>query len=63
MGAGVATFDYLLPERVAAGGRYQLTWVRQVGTPDDRLRVDVAGRSAQSDPNSRMLHVDQRLAG
>jgi hypothetical protein len=63
LGTGVATFDYVLPDRVAAGGRYQLTWVRQVGTPDDRLRVDVAGRSAQSDPTTRLLHVEQRLAG
>jgi hypothetical protein len=60
---GVATFDYVLPDRVAPGGRYQLTWVRQVGTPADRLRVDVAGRSAQSDPASRMLRLEQRLAG
>jgi hypothetical protein len=59
---GVATFDYVLPERVAPGGRYQLTWVRQVGTPGDRLRVDVAGRSAQSDPATRMLRLDGRLA-
>ncbi|MDQ3641451.1 MAG: DUF4012 domain-containing protein [Actinomycetota bacterium] len=59
----VATFDYVLPERIAAHGRYELTWVRQVGTPGDRLRVDVAGRSAQSDPNTRSLRIQQRLAG
>ena len=27
-GIAVATFDYELPERIAAGGRYRLTWVR-----------------------------------
>ena len=59
----VATFDYVLPERVAPNGKYHLTWVRQVGTPDDRLRLDVAGRSAESDPGSRMLRLERRLAG
>ena len=61
-GNGVATFDYELPARVAAGGRYELTWVRQPGTPHDRLRVDVAGASAQSDPARRSLVVQRTLA-
>ena len=59
---GVATFDYELPERVAADGRYELTWVRQPGTPHDRLRVDVAGASAQSDPAKRSLVVERTMA-
>lgn len=58
---GVATFEYVLPGRVVEDGRYRLTWVRQVGTPGDRLRVDVAGRSAQVDPVSRSLRVEAPL--
>ena len=61
-GTGVATFEYLLPERVGRDGRYHLTWVRQVGTPDDRLRVEVAGRRADVDPAGRELRLEQRLA-
>lgn len=60
---GVATFDYELPERVVVGGRYNLTLVRQVGTPADRLRVDVAGESAEADPAARLLGVNRRLPG
>jgi hypothetical protein len=58
----VATFDYVLPDSVATGGQYRLTWIRQAGTPDDRLRVDAAGRSAQFGAGNRSLQFDGRLA-
>lgn len=60
---GVATFDYLLPDHVGAGGAYRLTWLRQPGTPDDRLRVEVKGASAQSDPAVKTLHFERNLDG
>jgi hypothetical protein len=58
---GVMTFTYRLPERVAPGGHYRLTWLRQVGTPADRLRVDVGGRTAQADPVTRTLRMDAQF--
>ena len=60
-GKGLATFDYELPERVTEGGRYHLTWVRQAGTPQDRLHVDVAGASAESDPAKRAFRIERRM--
>lgn len=57
----VATFDYVLPERVADASRYTLTWVRQVGTPADRLRVDVGGEAAEVDASNRSLRIERRL--
>jgi hypothetical protein len=61
-GSAVATFDYELPERVGSGGRYRLTWVRQAGTPADRLRVDVAGTSAQLDAGARSSRLERNVA-
>jgi hypothetical protein len=43
----VVTFDYLLPASVGDGGKYRLTWVRQVGTGRDRLRVVAGGGSGE----------------
>lgn len=61
-GTAVATFDYELPERIAAGGPYRLTWVRQAGTPLDDLRVDVGGASAHADPAKRLWLVERTTA-
>jgi hypothetical protein len=60
---GVATFDYLLPGHVGAGGTYDLTWVRQAGTPGDSLRVAVTGHTRQADPAVRTLHFTRDLDG
>jgi len=57
----VATFEYLLPESVGGGGDYDLTWVRQVGTPRDELRLVVDGRAAQIDTTTRSLSYRRRL--
>jgi hypothetical protein len=62
-GQAVATFDYLLPERVGAAGRYRLTWIRQVGTRRDRLRLEVFGRRAEVDPGGRSLKFQRDLTG
>ena len=61
-GSAVATFDYELPERVGSGGRYRLTWVRQAGTPADRLSLDVAGTSAQLDASARTSRIERSVA-
>jgi hypothetical protein len=60
MGTVVATFDYALPERVSARSRYDLTWIRQAGTPADELVADVGGGRAHFEPNSRLLRVVTR---
>ncbi len=62
-GKGVATFDYELPERIPSGRRYELTWVRQAGTLQDGLHVDVAGASTQSDPGQRLFRIERRMTG
>ena len=59
----VATFDYLLPDHVAADDLYRLTWLRQVGTPGDRLLARVGGRSSEFEPSGRSLEVERRVAG
>jgi hypothetical protein len=58
---GVATFDYVLPEVVSNASTYRLTWVRQAGTPNDRLRVAVKGGSAQAHPGIRTLRFERQL--
>lgn len=58
---GVATFNYVLPDRISSAATYRLTWMRQAGTPNDRLRALVGGRSAHGDPAVRSLHVDRSM--
>ena len=55
---GETTFDYVLPDRIAAKGPYHLTWVRQVGTPDDRLQVTFSGRTAEVGAGARTLEFE-----
>jgi hypothetical protein len=57
------TFEYLLPDGVAPGGRYSLTWVRQAGTPADTLTADVAGREFVADPAHRVLRAEAGFSG
>ena len=57
----VVTFDYLLPASVAEGDRYHLTWVRQVGTFRDRLRVVAGGGSAEAGPHHRTLTFERSI--
>jgi hypothetical protein len=53
--SGTVTFDYVLPATVAKGGSYHLTWLRQVGTARDDLRLAVLGQDAQFGPDQRSL--------
>ena len=57
----VVTFDYLLPALVGDGGPYRLTWVRQVGTGRDRLRVMAGGGSAEVVTDRRTLHFERSI--
>ena len=61
--SGVATFDYVLPDQVAGGRDYRLTWVRQVGTPGDRLRAAVEGRTSTLDTGDRVLTIERPQQG
>jgi hypothetical protein len=51
------TFDYVLPDSVAQAAAYQLTWVRQSGTPRDSLTAFVGNRNFKSSPAARLLEV------
>lgn len=57
----VVTFRYRLPEGLAAGGRYRLTWLRQPGTPADTLTATVGNRTYDADPAQRRLEVTADL--
>jgi hypothetical protein len=57
----VVTFDYLLPASVGDGDRYRLTWVRQVGTARDRLRVLAGGGSAEVGTDHRTLTFERSI--
>jgi hypothetical protein len=54
-------FDYELPDGVAEGERYRLTWVRQVGTPRDVLAADAMG--AKGMVPERTLVLERSLRG
>jgi hypothetical protein len=60
-GERVLTFEYLLPESVAPGGRYRLTWLRQPGTPRDTYTAVVGGRTYESVDGQRRLTVETDL--
>ena len=51
------TFDYLLPESVSQGETYELTWLRQSGTPRDSLTVIVGDRQFKANAADRLLEV------
>lgn len=55
------TFDYVLPRTVVDGGRYNLRWARQPGTPRDALRADISGRKVALDPAVRESSIDRKL--
>ena len=55
-------FDYVLPASVAPEGRYDLTWMRQPGTPRDSFQVVIAGRPVEGEPGGRAVRVSYRLA-
>ncbi len=57
----VVGFDYLLPASVGLGGTYRLTWVRQVGTGRDSLRLAVDATSVELDPGHRLFGFVKRL--
>jgi hypothetical protein len=57
------SFDYRLPARLGASGRYRLTWARQAGTPRDTLEATVGGRSTVVGPDVRMIQLDRDLRG
>jgi hypothetical protein len=57
----IVTFDYLLPASVGDGDRYHLTWVRQVGTARDRLRVLVGRGSAEVGTDHRTLTFERSI--
>lgn len=58
---GAASFSYVLPDSVGEGGEYDLTWLRQVGTPRDELHLVVNGRGVQGDAAERVLSYARRL--
>lgn len=60
-GEAVLTFEYLLPETVAAGGRYHLTWLRQPGTPRDTLTASVGNQTFDVPGDQRRFTVDTDL--
>jgi hypothetical protein len=51
---------YELPDSVAPSGDYQLTWVRQVGTPKDRFTARIGGRTYSTE--ARTLVVDASMS-
>ena len=55
--------EYRLPESVAAGGRYHLTWLRQAGTSRDRLTAMAGGRTWTAESDRRTLEVAADLRG
>lgn len=55
--------EYALPPSVAPGGRYGLTWVRQAGTPRDRLVAMAGGGRWTGEPGDRTLEVSTDLRG
>ena len=57
------TFTYRLPDDLAPGGRYRLTWLRQPGTPADTLTAAIGGRSFSADPAVRRFEVTALLRG
>jgi hypothetical protein len=59
----VLTFDYVLPKLVAPERRYELTWLRQPGTPRDSFQVVVDGHRVDGGGAGRTLHVRHRLGG
>ncbi|MGH9282135.1 MAG: DUF4012 domain-containing protein, partial [Acidimicrobiales bacterium] len=63
LGAETIRIEYQLPRRVAAGGRYRLTWARQPGTPRDRLTVLAGGQHWTMEQGSRQLDVSTDLRG
>ena len=50
------------PVRLAPGGHYHLTWLRQPGTPADTLSATVDGRTAQAGPAQPRLALSADLS-
>jgi hypothetical protein len=57
LGTAEVRISYLLPDGVVHDGRYHLTWLRQVGTPADRLRATAGGKTVVGDPARRVVEL------
>jgi hypothetical protein len=51
------TFDYLLPASVGQAGTYEMTWLRQSGTPKDSLVVIVGDKRFEANPAQRQFEI------
>lgn len=63
LGGQRVVLEYWLPPSVAPDGRYELTWMRQAGTPRDTLRVVLEDRTMTADPRDRSFEVAADLRG
>lgn len=54
--------EYLLPDSVAGGGNYTLTVLRQPGTPNDLIDVQI-GERVDGVPNQRETRFEADLDG
>ena len=55
------SLTYRLPRGLARDGRYHLTWLRQAGTPADRLTATVGTSTYVADPAQRRLEAAAEL--
>jgi len=60
LGKQTVHFEYQLPKQVTAGA-YQLTWLRQPGTPADTLTATVGTQTFHADPAHRKLQITALL--
>lgn len=59
-GQARVSFAYRLPKTVSASD-YELTWLRQAGTPNDTLTAAIGGRTVIGSPLDRVLEVSADL--
>jgi hypothetical protein len=60
-GEHIFTFDYRLPDSVAPGGDYHLTWIRQAGTSSDTLTAQIGTHAVTADKSTRVLTVSRHI--